>query len=248
MRTSSLNPVIEFALVLVSALLIFGLGWFPVFVDAATCATFSTDLSAESRIGYDDGSNTNGDEFSMPFTPSVDCDITSIGLTLKKINTPGDGHAEIYLDSASSTSDSPVATSATIAASALNGTYQDLTYASTEYCAPAGIKHWVVVVSDQTASLANNIQWGGNSSVPAYAYANMSNIWGDANTLTGWARNNQFSIYGDENNCNGGGAGGGSVIASTSSDSYSQSQNNLFFGIMLFMIGFFGMIWLIRKH
>jgi len=35
---------------------------------------------------------------------------------------------------------------------------------------------------------------------------------------------------------------------STSSDSYSQGQENLFNGILLFMIGFFGMIWLIRKH
>jgi len=46
----------------------------------------------------------------------------------------------------------------------------------------------------------------------------------------------------------GGGGGSSTPSTATTTDVYSQSQVNLAFGILLLLIGFFGMIWLIRKH
>jgi len=93
------------------------------------------------------------------------------------------------------------------------------------------------VVADAATNEGNNFHLANGAAGNSWDY--VSGTWGTGNNSGLYIA---MQVY-----CTPVG-GGGSSSSATSTDDYSQPHKNLQNGIILLMIGFFGMVWLIRKH
>jgi len=200
----------------------------PVSAFADVCAS---DVTGSSAYGGAFGPY-DGNDYGIPFTVAAPCDVTSIKI---EVETHGGGtgtgngfiiwdniHNEILDGSAESTGASCNLEESTVASG--SGTlYPGNTYY-------VGERGDIGPPTTQFCGLSD-----GTSNVPSYFSGGVWNTW----VVNGV----HFEIDGNAAPP----APPTSSVAS-STDSYSQSQENLFHSLILFLMGFVIMVWLVRKH
>jgi len=219
-------------------------------VEASTVASCSAATAANAA------NITSNQWASQSFTTVNDgnsYDLTEVTASLQREanNTAGTYYAKLYTHSGVyGTSGVPtgaaLATSAGKAYSDINtGSYQNITFTFSDAYTMSPNASYIFTIETSDAN-GDGLRFGATNTTTDCngnaAYYNPS-TWTALGTYDG----TPFTITG-EIDAGGGSGGSATSTTATSTDTYSQSQINLFGGVLLWLVGFFWMVWLIRKH
>lgn len=201
--------------------------------------TITTTASNNSAVGYNWG-RVDQPYAMQTFTTGTGGDTDSVEISVVRTGTPtGDVQIDVFaVDGSNFPTGASLASGTISAASITNCTLANISLSSANLSASTRyVLRYSVVSGASNVNFWNVCGNGSSGSGEFTGYYDGS--WHTDGSITARAL---IYLVGS------GGGGGGSTSVSTSSDAYSQSQWNLFNSILLLLIGFFGMIWLIRKH
>jgi len=206
----------------------------------ATCATSNSsnpgDITSLQYVGQEFTTPNDGNSYT----------VSELDVTLKASVTPGNSYALIYAASADLPVGQPLGNSGPITGGSFSSSFTSMIYTfSTSTPTLNPNTNYFFIITNTSSLLA--ITPSGTAGVPCggkvtYSDSSQSNWSNESYNIT------PFTLIGS---ISGGGSGGGaatSTSATSTGDDYSQSEENLYHALLLFAIGFFGMIWLIRKH
>jgi len=215
----------------------------PITASAAVCSTKTVTAN-----DYEDFNATTREFLAIPFSVTSPCDVGSVEVdNLYQSSTPaGSISIGIYDDNGSGSptfvQEGSNGTNLNPSATAVGGS-DTSDFTSSGVSLEAGHNYWVIMedtdAGDQAASAYNlGVQDGATPHVYESDAGGGAGNWGSTGTGAGLTVNDG----------GGGGGGGGGDSSATSTASMDQSEENLFNGFMVFMVSFFGMVWLLRKH
>jgi len=209
--------------------------------------TLGSGTSAILEFGQDASTGGDSDKVAAKFTTVGVGDVVTAHVILKKVNTSSDNViVSVFATDGTKPTGSTLGDSDAVAISSFSTgcASVDFTF-STPVTISAATEYWLVLSRTGTLDNTNRPQVCGTSSGGDHQvtiHRTDTGVWQDGGSL------DTMQIGGSVDITEGGGGGGGGEATTTEPTVINNPNQDLFNGIVLFLVSFFGTVWLFRRR